>query len=419
MKKILIVGIVMLTNVAFTQTFKGALVFERDEKKGIVDTLGTILLPANFNNVSITDDEQFVVLENDQNKYGILNAKLDTIFSFKYDYISEQNKLFIVSNNEKYGVLDVNKKEKLPIIYKNVSALKMPFQSFTYETFDAKYGIVDVRGKSVLKDVRYYVEPISEKLFLAKIDDDSYFVDRNMKMKYDFPVRYIIPITEKMTQFYIKKEDEYFAGLINNKGQILLQPKYKSIQYFPKTNIYIVETEKGSSLLNEDLKEIKIGAYDKIEATKEASLLKVYKDKKYGFIDTNGNLVINLIYDEAENFSEGLAAVVKDGKWGFINENGATVIDFNYIGKMESFKNGYARFYKGNFTTMGRYTSFRATFIDKMGNYVLEPTYEDIYYISKNKAIGVRNGSKYLVDLKTNSEIFELSEDDRIFQISN
>ena len=59
-------------------------------------------------------------------------------------------------------------------------------------------------------------------------------------------------------------------------------------------------------------------------------LARVEKDGKFGFIDTNNNLVIPLMYDGAISFSEGLAAVKKEAKWGFIDKTGRVVIDFKY-----------------------------------------------------------------------------------------
>lgn len=49
---------------------------------------------------------------------------------------------------------------------------------------------------------------------------------------------------------------------------------------------------------------------------------------KYGFINHILRLEIALVYENASDFSEGLAAVKKDGKWGYINEEGVTVIPF-------------------------------------------------------------------------------------------
>jgi hypothetical protein len=47
---------------------------------------------------------------------------------------------------------------------------------------------------------------------------------------------------------------------------------------------------------------------------------------KWGFINKNGDYVINPIFDEVGTFQNGLAAYRADNKWGFINKNGKVQI---------------------------------------------------------------------------------------------
>lgn len=54
----------------------------------------------------------------------------------------------------------------------------------------------------------------------------------------------------------------------------------------------------------------------------------VKKEGKWGYIDTEGNVVIQPKYDGANSFSEGLAAVQTNGKWGYIDTTGNVVIPF-------------------------------------------------------------------------------------------
>jgi hypothetical protein len=46
---------------------------------------------------------------------------------------------------------------------------------------------------------------------------------------------------------------------------------------------------------------------------------------KFGFLDTGGKLAIPPVYDEASDFSGGLAQVVKEGEWGYIDLEGNPV----------------------------------------------------------------------------------------------
>ncbi|MDW8114786.1 MAG: WG repeat-containing protein, partial [candidate division WOR-3 bacterium] len=49
--------------------------------------------------------------------------------------------------------------------------------------------------------------------------------------------------------------------------------------------------------------------------------------RKWGYKDKKGEIVIEPQFDEALNFSEGLARVKIGGKWGYIDENGTLVIE--------------------------------------------------------------------------------------------
>ncbi|ECL3693363.1 WG repeat-containing protein, partial [Campylobacter coli] len=50
-------------------------------------------------------------------------------------------------------------------------------------------------------------------------------------------------------------------------------------------------------------------------------------NRKWGFIDKSGKFIVKPKFDEAWDFSEGLAAVGLNGKWGFIDKNGEFAIE--------------------------------------------------------------------------------------------
>lgn len=43
------------------------------------------------------------------------------------------------------------------------------------------------------------------------------------------------------------------------------------------------------------------------------------KTGKWGYIDKQGKMVINPLFDSTESFAEGLAAVRNGDKWGYIS----------------------------------------------------------------------------------------------------
>jgi len=54
------------------------------------------------------------------------------------------------------------------------------------------------------------------------------------------------------------------------------------------------------------------------------------EDDKQGFISTSGKIIAKPQFDDACDFSEGLAAVCKNGKWGYIDKNAKTVIGYQF-----------------------------------------------------------------------------------------
>jgi serine/threonine protein kinase len=53
-------------------------------------------------------------------------------------------------------------------------------------------------------------------------------------------------------------------------------------------------------------------------------------NNKWGFINENGKLVIDLLYDHATVFKYGAAPVKSKGKFGYINKHGSLFLDFQY-----------------------------------------------------------------------------------------
>ena len=92
----------------------------------------------------------------------------------------------------------------------------------------------------------------------------------------------------------------------------------------------------------------------------QKGLLAVCLNGKYGYVNEQGNFVIQPQLDMANNFTEnGLAPVKQNGKWGYINKSGVTAIgfDFGSVSELDvmgeniafSFRNGLAPVKKGDY----------------------------------------------------------------------
>jgi len=69
--------------------------------------------------------------------------------------------------------------------------------------------------------------------------------------------------------------------------------------------------------------------YDEIQEFSEG-LCGVKVDEKWKFVDKVGKSVPMSIYENVRSFNEGLCGIEKDGKYGFIDKTGKEVIPFIY-----------------------------------------------------------------------------------------
>lgn len=82
--------------------------------------------------------------------------------------------------------------------------------------------------------------------------------------------------------------------------------------------------------------------YDKIGPFHEG-LAKVYRNGLIGFIDRNGDLISPIKWEDAGDFSEGLACVAdaESGLYGYIDTKGKEIIPFVWSAA-HPFRNGKA-----------------------------------------------------------------------------
>ena len=118
------------------------------------------------------------------------------------------------------------------------------------------------------------------------------------------------------------------------------------------------------------------------EAPETDSLAVYALPGKRGYININsGHIIIDAEandYRKAWVFSDGLAAVMKDGKIGFINDQNDVVIpfQFDYTDKCRMYDFGYV-FHNGYCAMTD--ADGNLGLIDKNGNWVVEPEYDEIW----------------------------------------
>ena len=122
----------------------------------------------------------------------------------------------------------------------------------------------------------------------------------------------------------------------------------------------------------------------------EEGLACVHLNGKYGFVDLNGEEIIPLIYDYADDFREGLALVEVNNEYGFIDKEGKVVIPFRNHEWCKGFSEGLA-----SFRVSGKYG-----FINKKGKWEIVTMFDNAEQFEQGVSIASIDNKYGVIDKK-------------------
>lgn len=343
---------------------------------------------------------------------------------------TNQNEFFLQWFVEGQGVKFINRKGK---IISEVPSNLADGEYLLTEVSEAngyKYTLLDHEGKVILNDVTSYEkvvdmwekdEVFKEGLLPIRKDDGFGYIDKTGK--------FVIPCSfDEADEFnegiaWVRKGDYNNWGCIDKNGQTVLPFVYERNEFHDGLAIISIESNRkrlfgymdkhgktvipciytyaahfhcGVAAVRKDDKWFYIDKQGKQVkellpySSKDLKFHEGYaiidsKEGKYGFLNTQGRIIIPCVYDEVKNYNDGLAWVCKDSKWGCIDILGNIVIPFVYSDCLD-FKENLAAVKKD-----GKYG-----YIDKKGVVVIPFIYSNagdfiggIARVSKNGEIGL------------------------------
>ncbi|MGN1270445.1 MAG: WG repeat-containing protein [Clostridia bacterium] len=249
---------------------------------GIISTTGTIIVEPKYEDVKyLNNSEMFAVKET--GIWKLINKDSQILIDGGYDNIIEaKGENVVVEKGGKYGVVTTKNEEKIPVEYEQI---KYTFSIYYIAKTGGKYGIINLNNEQV-KDFNYtnmnYVEK-GDFIQADVSDTETVIFDNNLSER-------ISGIVSEINQ-----EEGYIKVYTNNEY------KYYNFKF---------EEKKSSDILTAN------------------SLFLSKKDGKYGYVNKDGKVIIDYIYEDGtEQNSCGFAAVKKDGLWGSINKIGAVELE--------------------------------------------------------------------------------------------
>lgn len=316
---------------------------------GYINYKGKKILDTKYNKIErikdIDDEKNVYLIASMDGQAGVLKNNKIII---KHEYVeigyNSINNLFEVQKAEKYGVINIKGDYILPIDYDEImfsGIYLIANKSNTKFTFDAK-------GNKI-QDAKYInVTPVENEKYFITVDTDDYYGVINKEGK---------EIVKNNYSYIEYLYDNYFiatkggkTGIINDEEKYITEFKYSNITKIKDTRLLKLETDIDVSIMTDKMQEIvsmengmvqRYNDYIKVYSEndvkyinlegKEVQNKDIYtnnqlfakkSDGKWGFVNKNGDWIIQPTYDFVTEFENKVAGVKKDSKWGIINENG-------------------------------------------------------------------------------------------------
>ena len=256
--------------------------YDSEEKVGVINKKGDIIIKPEYTQIYIPnpEDDVFICFENedyiilDKNKKTLYDEYEDISVIVISEYTSEfEKKVLTYKENEKYGLIDFSGKKLTEPIYESISSLKNKPENLLVKK-DGLYGILDCNGNTI----------IPEKYHSIKSDEYCSEIDGYTK------TGYIISEKTKTGIIY---------GYVDYTGNILVKPKYESITRaleYQDEDIYLIVMENGKKGVIKNKKQIIKNKYQSINYYDKSNVFIVNRNGKYGFYNNTGKEILGTKY---------------------------------------------------------------------------------------------------------------------------
>mgnify|MGYP006284833129 CR=1 FL=1 len=118
-------------------------------------------------------------------------------------------------------------------------------------------------------------------------------------------------------------------GLIDAQGKMQVSPRYEAIGAFKQFGYASMQRNGGVGLLNQRGEEVVAPRYQDIKIL-DSLLIAVLEEEAWRVINLSGEQILAAGYDQVEVWDGPFLAYAKNGKWGVLRKDGTTVLPLAY-----------------------------------------------------------------------------------------
>ncbi|MDO9512206.1 MAG: WG repeat-containing protein [Bacteroidales bacterium] len=301
----------------------GFAVIYKDKKRGLIDETGKVVFEPQFDDIDRFKNG-FAEVELNK-KRGIICKDGKILFTPQFDKIDDfDNGIAKVKDNKKYGLISDKGSIILAVEYNDIDGFK---DGVAQIEKDKLKGLCNTSGKVIVEPAYNRIESFEKGVAAVQKDNMWGLISNtgkelfapafNDKLRFDSNGHAIAYKGGK-------------AGIAKIDGNVAIEFDFEKIAF--EEGVYIIGKTGDWRIYNASLKPIskaysymtsvsRIGGSDYIRADRVI----VFKEGKWGFINSKGAEVIALKFDHigTKGFQSGFCAVQVGEKWGYIKPDGS------------------------------------------------------------------------------------------------
>jgi len=306
-------------------------------KEGLIDCTGKLKIPIEYNLLFSTDSENNLIKAELNFKEGYIDWNNNIIIPFIYEFIGSFSKegLARAKNfNHQFGFIDVKGNVVIPFIYDDASDF---FQGLARVRINGKSRFINKKGETIIPFI--YEEASSfyeDELAIVTLNGKDGIINKSGEVVIPFIYDRISSCFKngyaEVSKF--RENDKIGMGIIDKSGNLVVDFKYFLVDICYNGDYAKVCSNVNGKWGYIDMKgnEITPLKYDFVYFF-EKDYAYVYSGKKYGIIDKTGREITPIKYENKINILErfvelmphlkhGLIKVYYNKKDGFIDING-------------------------------------------------------------------------------------------------
>lgn len=331
-------------SILINKNFKTAYsIVEKNNKKGLADQNGAIIIPASYDDLGWSDGEPKVIANiigyKENGLWGLINTKNSKVTEPLYREVSPFSVNLIMAarkvsrkNIISYGVINTKGRTVIPFNYQ----ILIPHGEFIIGAYlkDDKvdYGVIDLRDNVVLPFEYSQIRPLSKtKISVTNSEGKVALFDiRGLKI-IDFGLDSISDFKENKAYIYQNGK----KGIVDLEGNLIVHPNYKSI--VEESHGYRGIRFPEWQLLNGNNKLVQKYEFDQMVPVHKG-LFSVKLGNKAALMDL-GESYLTPMVRKIDSVSRGLAIFSKNHKKGLVSLEGKVLIkpEYDSIVVQESF----------------------------------------------------------------------------------